>query len=57
MNMNQMDFLSFYDFTGRTILVTGGAGVLGIEISRMLVECNANVAILSRDAERGEKSI
>ena len=55
--MNQMDFLSFYDFTGRTILVTGGAGVLGIEISRMLVECNANVAILSRDAERGEKSI
>lgn len=46
-----------YDFTGRTVLVTGGAGVLGIEISRMLVELNANVVILSRNAERGEKSI
>ena len=55
--MNQKDFLSFYDFTNRTILVTGGAGVLGVEISRMLVECNANVAILSRNTERGEKSI
>ena len=56
-NMNQREFLSFYDFTDRTILVTGGAGVLGVEISRMLVECNANVVILSRNIERGEKSI
>ena len=55
--MNQREFLSFYDFTDRTILVTGGAGVLGVEISRMLVECNANVVILSRNIERGEKSI
>ena len=55
--MNQREFLSFYDFTDRTILVTGGAGVLGLEISRMLVECNANVVILSRNIERGEKSI
>ena len=55
--MNRRDFLSFYDFTDRTLLITGGAGVLGFEISRMLVECNANVVILSRNAERGEKSI
>jgi NAD(P)-dependent dehydrogenase (short-subunit alcohol dehydrogenase family) len=55
--MNQREFLAFYDFTDRTILVTGGAGVLGVEISRMLVECNANVVILSRNIERGEKSI
>jgi NAD(P)-dependent dehydrogenase (short-subunit alcohol dehydrogenase family) len=55
--MNQRDFLSLFDFTDRTILVTGGAGALGIEISRMLVECNANVVILSRNAERGKKSI
>ena len=55
--MNQRDFLSLYDFTARTILVTGGAGVLGFEIARMFVECNANVVILSRNAERGEKSI
>jgi NAD(P)-dependent dehydrogenase (short-subunit alcohol dehydrogenase family) len=55
--MNLETLQSFYDFTDRTILVTGGAGALGIEISRMLVECNANVVILSRNAERGEKSI
>jgi NAD(P)-dependent dehydrogenase (short-subunit alcohol dehydrogenase family) len=55
--MNLEELQSFYDFTDRTILVTGGAGVIGIEISRMLVECNANVVILSRNAERGEKSI
>jgi NAD(P)-dependent dehydrogenase (short-subunit alcohol dehydrogenase family) len=55
--MNLENLQSFYDFTDRTILVTGGAGVIGIEISRMLVECNANVVILSRNAERGQKSI
>src|SRR5262245_21579872 len=55
--MNQKDFLSFYDFTNRTILVTGGAGVLGIEISRMLVQCNGNVVSLSRNAERGDQCI
>ena len=55
--MNLENLQSSYDFTDRTILVTGGTGVIGIEISRMLVECNANVVILSRNAERGEKSI
>jgi NAD(P)-dependent dehydrogenase (short-subunit alcohol dehydrogenase family) len=55
MNLNELQAL--YDFTGRTVLVTGGAGVLGFEIARMLVECNANVVILGRDRERGAKSI
>lgn len=54
--MDQNEFLSLYDFTGQTVLITGGAGVLGIEIARMLAECNANVIILNRNAERGEKS-
>jgi NAD(P)-dependent dehydrogenase (short-subunit alcohol dehydrogenase family) len=55
--MNLHEIQSFYDFTGRTVLVTGGAGVLGFEIVRTLVECNANVAILSRNQERAAKSI
>jgi NAD(P)-dependent dehydrogenase (short-subunit alcohol dehydrogenase family) len=55
--MNQKEFLSLYDFTGRTVLITGGAGVLGLEISRNLVECNANVVILSRNSKHGEKSV
>src|SRR5688572_23937070 len=55
--MDRDQFHSMYDFSGRTILITGGAGVLGIGIARMLVECNANVVILSRSQERGIKSI
>ena len=55
--MKLHEIQSFYDFTGRTVLVTGGAGVLGFEIARTLFECNANVVILSRNQERAEKSI
>src|SRR5215212_929432 len=55
MNLNELQ--SFYDFTGRTVLVTGGAGVLGFEIVRTLVGCNANVVILSRNQERAEQLI
>jgi NAD(P)-dependent dehydrogenase (short-subunit alcohol dehydrogenase family) len=54
--MNFEKLQSFYDFTGRTVLVTGGAGVLGLEIVHTLVECNANVIILSRNHERAAKS-
>ncbi|HUX10994.1 MAG TPA: SDR family NAD(P)-dependent oxidoreductase, partial [Terriglobia bacterium] len=35
-----------YDFTGRTVAITGGAGVLGGEIAQALVGCGASVAIL-----------
>ena len=55
--MNLDELQSLYDFTDRTVLVTGGAGVLGFEIARTLVECNANVVILSRDQERAAKSV
>ena len=55
MNLNELQ--SCYDFGGRTVLVTGGAGVLGFEIARTLVECNANVVILSRNQERAAQSI
>jgi NAD(P)-dependent dehydrogenase (short-subunit alcohol dehydrogenase family) len=39
----------WYDLTGRTAVVTGGAGVLGGEIAVALVACGANVAILDLD--------
>jgi NAD(P)-dependent dehydrogenase (short-subunit alcohol dehydrogenase family) len=38
-----------YDFSGRTVAITGGAGVLASEIACALVGCNANVVILDRD--------
>jgi NAD(P)-dependent dehydrogenase (short-subunit alcohol dehydrogenase family) len=55
MDLNELQ--SLYDFTGRTVLVTGGAGVLGSEIACALVGCNANVVILDRDVELAEKVI
>src|ERR1044072_3549494 len=55
--MNLDEFRSLYDFTERTVLITGGAGVLGRTMARTLVECNAKVAILSRDQERAAQSI
>jgi NAD(P)-dependent dehydrogenase (short-subunit alcohol dehydrogenase family) len=39
----------WYDFSGRTIAISGGAGILGGEMACMLVGCGANVAILDRD--------
>ena len=47
MNLEQVTEL--YDFTGRTVVITGGAGILGGEMACALVGCGANVAILDRD--------
>jgi len=55
--MNLDELQSLYDFTDRTVLVTGGAGVLGSEIACALVGCNANVVILDRDVELAKKVI
>ena len=55
--MNLEELTSFYDFSEQTVLVTGGAGVLGSEIACALVGCNANVVILDRDQELAKKVI
>jgi len=47
--MNLQEFSKQYDFTGKTVIITGGAGVLGGEMACALVGCNANVVILDRD--------
>jgi NAD(P)-dependent dehydrogenase (short-subunit alcohol dehydrogenase family) len=47
--MNLETLTAQYNFAGRTVLVTGGAGILGGEIACALVGCGANVAILDRD--------
>lgn len=39
----------WYNFTGRTVVITGGAGILGGEMACLLVGCGANVVILDRD--------
>jgi NAD(P)-dependent dehydrogenase (short-subunit alcohol dehydrogenase family) len=55
--MNLQELTRFYDFTGRTVLVTGGTGVLGGEMAGALVGCGANVAILGRDRARAEQAL
>lgn len=47
--MNQDQISQWYDFGGRTVAITGGAGILGGEIACALVALGANVAILDRD--------
>jgi NAD(P)-dependent dehydrogenase (short-subunit alcohol dehydrogenase family) len=47
--MNLETVIQWYDFTGRTVAITGGAGILGGEMACALVGCGANVAIIDRD--------
>lgn len=47
--MNLDDVKRSYDFAGKTVVITGGAGVIGGEMACALAGCNANVAIVDRD--------
>ena len=49
--MNLEELTAMYNLTGRTIVVTGGTGILGGEIACALVGCGANVAILDRNLD------
>ena len=51
MDLNAL--LKIYDFTGRTIVITGATGVLCGAMARALVGCGANVVILARSPEKG----
>lgn len=46
-----------YNFTGMTVVITGGAGILGGEMACALVGCGANVAILDRDPKLADRLI
>jgi NAD(P)-dependent dehydrogenase (short-subunit alcohol dehydrogenase family) len=43
-----------HDFSGTTIVMTGGTGVLGSEMASALVRSGANVAILARNPARAD---
>lgn len=55
--MNLTELLKMYDFTGRSIIITGGTGVLCSAMAKALVGCGGNVAILARHVEKGEALI
>jgi NAD(P)-dependent dehydrogenase (short-subunit alcohol dehydrogenase family) len=55
-----MDFdelSKMYDFTGMSVTITGGAGILGGELACALVGMGANVAVLDRSPEMAERLI
>ncbi len=52
--MNLGELLKMYDFTGRSIVITGGTGILCGAMAKAMVGCGANVAILARRREKGE---
>ena len=49
--MNLRELTRWYDFSGKTVVVTGGTGVLGGEMACALVGCGANVAVLDRNPD------
>ena len=49
--MNLEELTRMYDFTGQTMVITGGTGILGGEIACALVGCGANVALLDRNLD------
>ncbi len=53
--MNLKQLTDLYDFSGKTVAITGGAGILGGEIACALAECGANVAILDRAPELADR--
>jgi len=53
--MNHADLAKLYDFTGRTIVLTGATGVIGGEIACALVGCGANVVMLDRNLDPAKR--
>jgi NAD(P)-dependent dehydrogenase (short-subunit alcohol dehydrogenase family) len=48
------ELTKMYDFSGKTVAITGGSGVLGSEIVCALVGCGANVASLDVNIDAGK---
>jgi NAD(P)-dependent dehydrogenase (short-subunit alcohol dehydrogenase family) len=58
--ITQMDLAELqrlYDFSGKTVVMTGGTGVLGAEMARALVGCGANLALLVRRMDAAQELI
>jgi NAD(P)-dependent dehydrogenase (short-subunit alcohol dehydrogenase family) len=52
--MNLNDLNKLFDFTGRSVVVTGGTGILGRIIVEALIGCGASVTIITRSVEKGQ---
>lgn len=55
--MTTNPYLTYYDFTGKTIVVTGGGGVLCGEMAKALFTCGANVAVLDYSLPNAQRVV
>jgi NAD(P)-dependent dehydrogenase (short-subunit alcohol dehydrogenase family) len=50
--VNLAELTKMNDFTGRSVVITGGSGILGRVMTQALIGCGANVAVLARNQEK-----
>jgi NAD(P)-dependent dehydrogenase (short-subunit alcohol dehydrogenase family) len=55
--MNLNDLNKLYDFAGRSVVVTGGTGILGRVIVEALIGCGASVTLITRSVKKGQDLI
>jgi NAD(P)-dependent dehydrogenase (short-subunit alcohol dehydrogenase family) len=53
--MNLEELIAWYDFSGKSVVITGGTGVLGGEMACALVGCGADVTVLDRNPHLPEE--
>ena len=54
---DEMAWMKTYDFAGKSVAITGGAGILGSDIAGALARCGAQVAIIDVDAAAGKAAV
>ncbi len=50
-------YLQAFDFSGQSVVITGGGGVLGGSMAQALFECGANVTILDYNLQIAQKMV
>lgn len=55
--MDLKEITKIYNFENKTIVITGGTGVLGREIACALIGCGANVAIIDRNPDLDPETV
>ncbi len=56
-SLDEKAWMKMYDFTGKSVAITGGAGILGSDIAGALASCGAQVAIIDVDAAAGKAAV